>query len=137
MSKTRRYSELRRYETFEDRFKYLELRGYVGETTFGFDRWLNQRFYTSREWRQIRSYIIARDNGCDLGVPGHEIYSGALVHHMNPLTPEDIKRGNEDLLNPEYLVLVSHTTHNALHYGGLDTIPRVPVERQPGDTTLW
>lgn len=133
----RRYSELRRFETFEERFEYLNLTGNVGEATFGFDRWLNQQFYRSREWKRARSYVITRDNGCDLGIAGLEIHAGALVHHMNPLTADDIKHGDEDLLNPEYLILVSHSTHNALHYGGLSTLPKKLVVRKQGDTKLW
>lgn len=137
MSRIRTYSELRRLETFEGRFDYLELKGSVGQSTFGFDRWLNQRFYTSREWRWARNFVISRDNGCDLGVPGYEIHSGAMVHHMNPMSVDDITHGNEDILDPEYLILVSLNTHNAIHYGGRDLLPRGPVERRPGDTALW
>lgn len=137
MSRIRTYSELRRLHTFEERFDYLELKGSVGESTFGFDRWLNQRFYTSREWRWARNFVISRDNGCDLGVPGFEIHSGAMVHHMNPMSVDDITHGNEDILDPEYLILVSLNTHNAIHYGGKDLLPKGPVERIPGDTTLW
>jgi hypothetical protein len=137
MSRNRTYSELRRIETFEERFDYLELRGVVGESTFGFDRWLNQTFYTSREWRWARSHVIARDNGCDLGVPGYEIHSGLVIHHMNPISVDDIRHGNEDILDPEFLIVTSLTTHNAIHYGGRDRLPRGPVERKSGDTKLW
>jgi hypothetical protein len=135
--KTRCYSELQRLETFEERFDYLELKGVVGESTFGFDRWINQRFYTSREWYVARSYVITRDNGCDLGVYGYEIYTGLLVHHMNPISPDDIKHGNEDLFDPEYLVVTSLNTHNAIHYGDKSLLPQGLVERKSGDTTLW
>lgn len=137
MSRIRTYSELRRLDTFEDRFDYLELKGIVGESTFGYDRWINQHFYTSREWRRVRTYVIARDDGCDLGVPGFEIHSGLVIHHMNPISVDDITHGNEDILNPEYLVVTSLTTHNAIHYGGKDLLPRGPVERKAGDTKLW
>lgn len=137
MKKIRRYSELQRLETFEERFDYLELKGVVGESTFGFDRWVNQRFYRSYEWHLARNYVIVRDNGCDLGVDGYEIHTGLLVHHMNPMTSEDIVHGNEDLFNPDYLILTSLNTHNAIHYGGKDLLPRGPVERSSGDTTLW
>jgi hypothetical protein len=137
MSRIRTYSELRRLETFEDRFDYLELRGVVGESTFGFDRWLNQQFYRSREWKNVRNSVIVRDLGCDLGVPGYEIHSGLLVHHMNPISAEDIKHGDEDLLNAEYLVLTSQPTHNAIHYGNRDFLPQGPTERTSGDTKLW
>jgi len=137
--KIRRYSELRRLETFEDRFDYLELKGIVGENTFGFDRWLNQRFYQSNEWAQVRNHVIIRDRGCDLGIPGHEIYAerDLLVHHMNPITLDDIKHGSEDLIDPEYLVLTSLNTHNAIHYGGKSLLPQGHVDRKSGDTTLW
>lgn len=137
MGSIRTYSELRRIPTFEERFDYLELRGIVGESTFGFDRWVNQQFYTSREWRRARSYVISRDGGCDLGVPGYEIHSGLVIHHMNPMTVDDITHGNEDILNPEYLITSSLITHNAIHYGGKDRLPRGPVERKSGDTKLW
>jgi hypothetical protein len=137
MSRIRLYSELRLLETFEERFDYLELKGSVGESTFGFDRWLNQRFYTSREWRWARSFVISRDNGCDLGIPGYEIHSGGIVHHMNPVSADDIIHGNEDILDPEYLIFVSLNTHNAIHYGGKELLPRTPVTRESGDTNLW
>lgn len=137
MSRIRSYSELRRLKTFEDRFFYLELKGVLGESTFGFDRWINQRFYRSTEWKSARNYVIARDNGCDLGVPGYEIYSGLLVHHMNPLTLEDLEQGEEWIVDPNYLITTSLQTHNAIHYGDESLLPRGPVERQSGDTTLW
>jgi len=137
MSRIRTYSELRRISTFEERFDYLELRGIVGQSTFGFDRWINQQFYTSREWRRTRHRVIARDNGCDLGIPGFEIHSGLVIHHMNPIAVEDIRHGNADIMDPEFLVTASLPTHNAIHYGGRDMLPRVPVERTAGDTKLW
>ena len=131
------YSELERLGTFEERFDYLELKGVVGESTFGFDRWVNQRFYRSREWHLVRSFVIVRDAGCDLGIFGYEIHTGLMVHHMNPISPDDIKHGNEDICNPEYLILVSLNTHNAIHYGDKSLLPRGPVERESGDTNLW
>jgi hypothetical protein len=137
MSKIRSYSELRHVPTFEDRFEYLVLGGSVGETTFGFDRWVNQRFYTSPEWRRVREEVIVRDLGCDLGVPSHDIHVGLLVHHMNPLKPEDIVHGETWMLDPEYLITTSHRTHNAIHYGDRSLLPRPFVERRPGDTRLW
>lgn len=136
-SRVRSYSELRLLATFEDRFDYLELKGVVGESTFGFDRLLNQRFYRSREWRSVRNYVIVRDLGCDLGIEGHEIHSGLLVHHMNPMSADDIKHGDEALLDPEFLVLTSLDTHNAIHYGNRDFLQKVPVDRSSGDTKLW
>lgn len=135
--KTRRYSELRRLITFEDRFEYLNLKGYVGEQTFGFDRWMNQQFYRSREWKLARSEVIVRDNGCDLGVPGYDIHHGLLVHHMNPLSELDLVAGEEWIIDPEFLITTTHRTHNAIHYGDASLLPRAPVERVPGDTKFW
>jgi len=137
MSRIRRYSELRRLETFEERFDYLSLKGYVGESTFGFDRWINQGFYRSREWRRIRNEVIVRDEGCDLGIPGYEIGTDLLVHHMNPLTALDIHEGDDHLLNPEFLITTTIRTHNAIHYGNGNRPYRTSVPRQPGDTKLW
>ena len=137
MSRIKCYSELRRIETFEDRFDYLELRGVVGESTFGFDRWLNQQFYRSREWKRVRDFVIVRDQGCDLGVPGYEIHTELLVHHINPISADDIKHGDEALLDAEYLVLTSLNTHNAIHYGNKNLLPRPFIERASGDTKLW
>jgi hypothetical protein len=133
----RSYSELRRLLTFEERFKYLALRGEVGRSTFGFDRYLNQQFYTSREWRHIRQHVIARDLGCDLGIEGYEIHDKIYIHHMNPMTVKDITHGNDDILDPEYLITTTHKTHNAIHYGDENLLPRKFVERKPGDTKLW
>ena len=133
----RRYSELHRLETFEQRFDYLQLKGKVGRQTFGFDRWLNQRFYTSRDWIQARNFVIFRDSGCDLGIPGYEIHSGLLVHHMNPLTKEDIQHGEEWIVDPEFLITTSLNTHNAIHFGDKSLLPQGPVERKAGDTRLW
>jgi len=135
--KTRCYRELSRLRQFEERFEYLSLKGAVGESTFGFDRWLNQQFYRSREWKDARSYVIARDNGCDLGVPGHEIFSDLLVHHMNPLTAEAIQHGEFEIIDPEFLITTSLKTHNAIHYGDASLLPKEHVERSPGDTRVW
>jgi hypothetical protein len=133
----RTYSELRQLETFEDRFHYLELKGILGVRTFGFDRWVNQRFYRSPEWRYVRNEVIVRDNGCDLGFPGYEIYQGLLVHHMNPLSIDDLKHGEDWIIDPNFLITTSLQTHNAIHYGDETLLPRGPVERRHGDTTLW
>ena len=133
----RTYTELRRFETFEDRYEYLRLGGEVGQTTFGFDRWLNQQLYSSHQWRRARDQVIVRDEGCDLGVPGFELEIGLLVHHMNPLTPEAIENGEEWIFDPEFLIVTSKRTHNAIHFGDRSLLPRAPVERRPGDTTLW
>jgi hypothetical protein len=137
MAKIRSYSELRHLITFEDRFHYLELKGFVGEITFGFDRWINQGFYHSHEWKSVRREVIVRDLGCDLGIPGYEILTGLIVHHMNPLEPDDIIHGEEFIFDPEYLICVSHETHNAIHYGDASLLPRGPIERKAGDTKLW
>lgn len=133
----RTYRELRRLETFEERFRYLSLRGEVGQSTFGFDRWINQQFYTSSQWRQIRNHLIARDNACDLGIEGYEIYDRIIIHHMNPMTVEDIVDGDESILDPEFLITTRHLTHNAIHYGDEKLLPRPFVERKRGDTRLW
>jgi hypothetical protein len=135
--RTRSYSELRRLETFEDRFDYLSLQGVVGETTFAGYRWLNQRLYTSRTWKRVRDAVILRDGGCDLGVPGFEIYTDLLIHHMNPVTREQLVHGDSIVLDPEYLITTTRRTHNAIHFGDKSLLPRQDVERQPGDTKLW
>lgn len=137
MSKIRTYSDLSRLESFKERYQYLKLTGVVGESTFGFDRWVNQKLYKSWEWKNIRDQVIVRDNGCDLGIPGYEIHSGLLIHHMNPISMEDIIHGEEWILDREYLITTSHRTHNAIHYGDETLLPRGPVTRRSGDTTLW
>lgn len=133
----RRYSELRRLETLEDRFKYLALHGRVGDTTFGFDRYVNQLFYRSSEWRNIRSHVISRDSGCDLGIEGFEIHHRVYIHHMNPMNLNDIESGDPSILDPEFLISVTHRTHNAIHYGDESNLLKPFVERKPGDTKLW
>lgn len=133
----RTYSELRRLSTIEDRFKYLQCNGEVGRSTFGFERHLNQNFYTSRQWRQVRNEVITRDNGCDLGIKDFEIHSRLLIHHMNPIQAADIINGEEAILDPEFLICTTHLTHNAIHYGDEKLLPRQLVERRPGDTKLW
>lgn len=137
MTKVRTYSELCQLETFEQRYQYLRLLGVVGESTFGFDRLLNQRFYHSNEWKTLRSFVITRDNGCDLGIPGYEIYTNLLIHHMNPVSRDDIKHGGDFILNPEFLITTTLQTHNAIHYGDENLLPKRPIERKRGDTTLW
>lgn len=131
------YTELSRFATFEERFAYLKLNGEVGRSTFGFDRWVNQQFYSSRSWRHARDFVIVRDNACDLGVPGYEIRATLLVHHINPLTPQDIVEGGEWIIDPEFLVCCTHRTHNAIHYGDDSLLVKPPTERRPGDTRLW
>ena len=132
----RTYSELIRVDSFQDRFDYLKLDGDVGRVTFGFDRHLNQQFYASPQWKSLRSYVISRDCGCDLGVLGYEIAHGLLIHHINPMTPHDIVHGEEWILDPEYLITTTKQTHNAIHFGA-DISPAGVVERAPGDTKLW
>lgn len=131
------YSELIALPTFEERYRYLRLSGNVGEETFGFDRYLNQVFYRSQRWKDIRDYVIIRDNGCDLGVEGYEIHGRILIHHMNPITVRDIERESEFLLDPEYLITTVHNTHNAIHYGDESLLITAPIERRPNDTCPW
>jgi hypothetical protein len=133
----RTFSELDELETFLERFRYLALNGRVGAQTFGADRWLNQDFYQSRQWRQIRNHVITRDEGCDLAMPGYEIHSRLYIHHMNPMTADDIVDGNEAILDPEFLITTTHQTHNAIHYGDERQLPRLFVPRRAGDTKLW
>ena len=135
--RVRTYSELSRLTSFQDRYDYLRLNGAVGQDTFGFDRYLNQRFYRSTEWKHIRHEVIARDMGCDLGVEGHEINDRVYVHHMNPLTKDQVVHGDEGTIDPEYLISCTLNTHNAIHYGDPNSLVRLPPERRPGDTTLW
>lgn len=133
----RRYSDLRSLPSFEERFDYLKLHGAVGRETFGFDRYLNQMFYQSREWRTLRNDIIVRDNGCDLGVEDYEIYDKVYIHHLNPMTVEDLVHRSDSILDPENLISVTHTTHNAIHYGNADSLKLRYRDRVPGDTDLW
>lgn len=134
---SRNYREARSLSTFLERFRYLALRGTVGQPTFGFDRWVNQGFYTSREWRQARDWIISRDEGCDLGVEGYEIHDKIYIHHINPITLAQLESGDPCLLDPDNLISVTHRTHNAIHYGDERLLPRPLVDRRPGDTKLW
>lgn len=133
----RTYSELSTIHSFEDRYRYLQLKGSVGAETFGFDRIFNQQFYRSREWKAIRDHVIVRDNGCDLGVEGYEIYGRIYIHHMNPIMLKDIETTSEFLLDPEYLITTTHGTHNAIHYGDEDLLILPPVERSKNDTCPW
>lgn len=131
------YSELITLLTFEERYEYLRIGGRVGEETFGFDRYLNQIFYKSKEWLSIRDQVIARDNGCDLGIPGREIHRRILIHHMNPITVEDILNRSDFLLNPEYLICTVKNTHDAIHYGDENLLNKDPIERTKNDTCPW
>lgn len=124
-------------KTFEERYQYLRLDGVIGEDTFGFDRYLNQTFYRSQRWKRVRDQVIVRDNGCDLGIEGHEIYGKVLIHHMNPITIRDIENESDFLLNPEYLICVTHNTHNAIHYGDEGLLMKGPIERTKNDMCPW
>lgn len=133
----RTYSELIRLKTFEERFEYLKLDGIIGRETFGFDRYLNQMFYTSIEWKKFRRDIILRDNGCDLAIPGLDIVGKIFIHHLNPITKEDILNRTEYLMNPEFVICSSKLTHDAIHYGDSDLLPKGPIERKRNDTCPW
>lgn len=133
----RTYEELSAIDEYKKRYEYLRISGSVGEETFGFERYLNQKFYTSKEWRDVRSHVIARDNGCDMGHPDHPINGKIYIHHMNPMSPKDIAKKNVDILNPDFLVCVSMTTHNAIHYGDDSLLPQPLIERSPNDTCPW
>lgn len=133
----RTYSELIKLPTFEERYRYLRLGGRVGEETFGFDRYLNQAFYKSKEWKDVRDFVIVRDNGCDLGIEDREIYGKILVHHMNPINIEDIVNRTEYLLDPEYLISTVKNTHDAIHYGDESLLITAPIERTKNDTCPW
>lgn len=133
----RTYSELITLPTFEERYRYLQLKGAVGVDTFGFDRIFNQRFYTSTEWKRVRDIVISRDNGCDLGVEGFEIYGRIIIHHLNPITIDDIDHNADALLNPEYLITTTHATHNAIHYGDEGLLITTPTVRRKNDTCPW
>jgi hypothetical protein len=135
---SKKYSELVRFHTFDERFDYLKMSGSVGRATFGFDRLVNQRFYKSREWQNVRNEIIIRDNGCDLGVEGYDIFDAPHIHHMNPISLDNIAHHEEWILNPEFLILTTQKTHNAIHYGSdYHLYPKIVVSRKPGDTRLW
>lgn len=131
------YSELITIPTFEERYRYLRIGGKVGEETFGFDRWLNQRFYKDREWLSIRDKVIVRDMGCDLGISDREITGRIIIHHMNPITKDDIVRRSKYLLDPEYLISTMKSTHDAIHYGDEGLLIRAPIVRTRNDTCPW
>ena len=137
MKKIRSYTELSSLPDFKTRYEYLKIGGVVGESSFGFDRYLNQELYSSREWRKARDIVLIRDGGCDLGLEDFSIGHKPIVHHMNPITAEDIETANPDIYNPEYLICVSQNTHNAIHFGDASLLPKPMCERQPGDTCPW
>lgn len=134
----RTYSELITLPTFEERFKYLQLNGAVGRDTFGFDRYLNQHLYQrSQRWKSVRDKVILRDNGCDLAIEGYTIFGKIIIHHMNPISVEDILEERDTVFDPEFLICTSHRTHNAVHYGDENQLPKVPIERTKNDTCPW
>ena len=137
-TKIRTYSELIKLPTFNERFAYLKLTGQVGKDTFGWDRYLNQNFYRSSEWKHVRDLVIVRDDGCDLGIPETPIMGKVIIHHMNPITVDDfLEDDHEYMMNPEYLICVSHATHNAIHYGDANQLLQDYSPRRPGDTSPW
>ena len=132
------YTELSKLKTFDERFRYLKLNGSVGKETFGFDRYINQIFYRSKEWKAVRDFVIIRDGGCDLGIEGYNIYSKVFIHHINPINISDIEQQSEYLLNPEYLITTTQQTHNAIHYGDETLITNnKPITRSRNDTCPW
>ena len=131
------YRELRRLPTFKERYDYLRIGGLVGESTFGFERYLNQMLYSSAQWRKVRDQVIIRDNGCDLGIEDFQIHDRIVIHHMNPITVEQIEESASEIFDPEFLICCSYQTHNAIHYGDQSLLPQLPIERRPGDTCLW
>lgn len=137
MKTIKRYSELVNLKTFDDRFEYLKLYGGIGRSTFGFDRYINQQFYTSREWQDIRQHVIVRDEGCDLGIDGYEIHTKILIHHINPMKVEDVLCHESWIIDPEFLITTTHNTHNAIHFGVDNPYPKVIVKRTLNDTKLW
>ncbi len=137
MTTIKTYSELSCLSTFRERYEYLRLAGVVGEETFGFDRYMNQFFYRSPEWRRIRDEVIVRDGGCDLGIPGREIRDRIIIHHLNPIRPEDIRSRSDLLLNPEFLITTTHRTHQAIHYGDESLLIMEDIVRTRHDTCPW
>ena len=137
MMSMRTYEELSKLDGLEDRFDYLALHGDIGSDTFGYDRWVNQAFYRSREWRNVRNLVIIRDNGNDMGVDNFAVQGSPYVHHMNPIMIDDFGLESDDIINPDFLICVSQRTHNAIHYGNRSNLPREPIVRMPGDTRLW
>ena len=133
----RSYRELLQLNSFEERFDYLKLAGEVGNPTFGYDRYFNQQFYHSSEWRRARNRIVLRDNGCDLGMPDYEIHGRIYIHHINPITKQDVEDFSDNLFDPDNLICVTFDTHNAIHFGDERTLPKTPIERAPGDTCPW
>lgn len=134
---TRTYTELIRIPTFEERFEYLKLNGRVGSDTFGFDRYMNQLLYRSYKWRKLRDGLIVRDNGCDLAHEDYPLSGRIIIHHMNPITPEQVEKDDSEIYNPEFLICTANITHEAIHYGDSSLLPKPIIERRPGDTCPW
>ena len=135
--KIRTYADLSEIVTFEERYEYLRLDGSVGESTFGYDRYINQAFYKTAMWKRARQLVVIRDNGCDLGIDGYEIHGKVLIHHMNPISRDDLLSFNRDIIDTRFLICTSERTHQAIHYGDRSLLPQIPVTRRPGDTILW
>lgn len=133
----RKHNELKRLNTFEERYEYLQLKGKVGEDTFGFDRYLNQLLYTSKRWRRTRDNVIIRDEGCDLGMEDYKIRGFIIIHHLNPITIEMVENDSNEIYDLDNLICTSHNTHNAIHYGNASLLPKLPVERRKNDTCPW
>lgn len=137
MALIRCYKELKRLKTFQERYDYLRVGGMIGDSTFGFERYLNQMLYSSPQWRKVRDEVIIRDNGNDLGIDGFQIFDHIVVHHMNPITIEQVEEAASEIFDPEYLICCSTRTHNAIHYGDSSLLPQLPLERRPNDTCPW
>jgi hypothetical protein len=137
MKTIKKFRELKKIKTFNDRYKYLKLNGVVGDSTFGYDRYLNQYLYSSKRWKQSRDEVIIRDNGCDLGIEDRSILGKIIIHHMNPLTLEDVELSRDVVFDPEYLICTTQNTHNAIHYGDESILQKLPVERKKNDTCPW
>lgn len=137
MALIRCYKELKRLKTFQERYDYLRVGGLIGDSTFGFERYLNQMLYSSPQWRKVRDEVIIRDNGNDLGIDGFQIFDHIVVHHMNPITIEQVEEAASEIFDPEYLICCSTRTHNAIHYGNSSLLPQLPLERRPNDTCPW
>lgn len=135
--KIRRYKELMRIDDYYERYRYLQLKGEVGMVTFGWERFMNQALYKTKRWKKTRDEVIIRDCGCDLAHPDFEIRDRIIIHHMNPISADDIESESDIVFDPEFLICTTHMTHNAIHYGDESLLPRLPIERRPGDTCPW
>lgn len=131
------YSELIRLKTFEERFEYLKIKGYVGEITHGGHRYLNQKLYSSNRWQRLRKQIIMRDDGCDLAIPDRQIHGKIVIHHINPISVDDLVRQSPIIFDPENLITVDYNTHEAIHYSNIDMLPKDYIPRRENDTCPW